>query len=267
VIYATPTLKLKPYVRCLWQLDVGPGHDVLPGWIAPDGQIEIVFHTGVPGALRPFGSEHWAVQPQAFVLPMRRGAVQLATSGRDCIVALRIDPVVASVLLRRPMGELWDALTPLSDLLGSEADALVDALARAAPAARFGIIERWIEAGLRDWTCSLDDLKAIYARLFWRGDGTPLAKVAPQLGVTTRSLRRWTANTAGLSPKEIELMGRILRSCALLREQPTMPISSVALEIGFYDQPAFSHAFSQQVGLPPAAFKALPLVFYEREHG
>lgn len=267
MLYASPTLKLKPYIRSLWQMDVGAGHDVMPGWIAPDGQVEIVFHTGVPGALRSVGSEHWAVQPQAFVLPMRHGAVQLATSGLDCTVALRIDPVVASVLLRRPMGELWDALTPLTDLLGSEAEALVEALSRATPVARFVIIERWIERGLRDWTGSLDELKAIHTRLFWRGDGTPLNKVARDLGVTTRSLRRWTANTAGLSPKEIELMGRVLRACAVLREQPATPISSVALDAGFYDQAAFSHAFSHQVGMTPSAFRALPLVFYESEHG
>lgn len=267
VLYASPTRELSPYIRSLWQMEAGPGSEVLPGWIVPDGQVEIVFHTGAPGALRVFGSERWAAQPQAFVLPMRRGAVQLASAGRDGIVALRVDPVVASVLLRRPIGELWDVLTPLRDLLGSEADALTEALARATPEARFAIIERWIAGGLRDWSGSLEALKAVHARLFWRGDGTPLDQVARGLGVSMRSLRRWTADTAGLGPKEIELTGRILRSCALLRERPALPVANIALDVGFYDQAAFSHAFARQVGMPPAAYRALPLVFYETEHG
>lgn len=75
----------------------------MPEWNAPDGQVEIDFRTGEPSLTRRLGSDHWQRQPQAFVLPMHCGA-------------LRIDSVVASVLLRRPMGPLRDALTPLRDL-------------------------------------------------------------------------------------------------------------------------------------------------------
>lgn len=258
---------LKPYIRSLWQMDVGPGEEILPGWIAPDGQVEIVFHAGAPTSQRSFGASEWIRQPQAFVLPLRRGALQLAAYGRNCIVALRVDPVVASVLLRRPMGELWDISTPLSDVVGPQAHALLDALAVATPMGRFEIIEQWVSRSLADWTCSHDQLKAIHTRLFWRSDGAALSKVTKDLGVTMRSLRRWTADTAGLSPKEIERMGRILRACASLQDQPSKAIGEVALELGFYDQPAFTQAFSRQVGMSPSAFRALPLVFCEREHG
>jgi AraC-like DNA-binding protein len=259
--------RLKPYIRSLWQMEVGPGEETLPGWIAPDGQVEIVFHTGAPTSARSFGSSPWVRQPQAFVLPMRRGALQLAAYGRNCIVALRVDPVVASVLLRRPIGELWDTSTPLSDVIGSQARALLDALAEATPMSRFAVIEQWVCRSLADWTCSHDQLKAIHTRLFWRSDGTALSNVTKDLGVTMRSLRRWTADTAGLSPKEIERMGRILRACASLQDRPLQTVGAVALDLGFYDQPAFTHAFSQQVGMSPSAFRALPLVFCEREHG
>lgn len=258
---------LKPYIRSLWQMDVGPGGQILPGWIAPDGQVEIVFHTGATTSARSFGTSEWVCQPQAFVLPMRRGALQLAAYGRSCILALRVDPVVASVLLRRPMGELWDTSTPLSDVIGPQAHALLDALAEATPAARFEIIEQWVCRALADWTCSHDQVKAIHTRLFWRSDGTALSKVTKDLGVTMRSLRRWTADTAGLRPKQIERMGRILRACASLQDQPLKAVGEVALDLGFYDQAAFTHAFSQQVGMSPSAFRALPLVFCEREHG
>ena len=215
--------------------------------------------------MRRFGSTVWEHQPQAFVFPMRRGSVELAAAGPDCIVALRVDPVVASVLLRRPLGELWDAPTSLRDLIGGEADGLVEAIGCAVPQARFAIIERWLQMRLSDWTRSEDALSAIHARLFWKGDGTPLENVARDLGSTMRSLRRWTANTAGLSPKEIEREGRILRSCALLREQPQLTIASVAHEVRFYDQAAFTHAFSQQVGMSPSIFRSLPVVHYETE--
>jgi hypothetical protein len=55
---------LKPYIRCLWKMDVGPGEQVLPGWIAPDGQVEIVFHTGATTSARSFGTSEWVCQPR-----------------------------------------------------------------------------------------------------------------------------------------------------------------------------------------------------------
>lgn len=59
----------------------------------------------------------------------------------------------------------------------------------------------------------------------------------------------------------------ILKSCALLREQPQSTIAGIALDVGFYDQAAFGHAFVQQVGMTPSTFRALPSVHVEKEFG
>ena len=55
MLLATLPPQLKPCIRSLWQMDVGPGEETRPGWIGPDGQVEIVFHTGAPTAMRSFG--------------------------------------------------------------------------------------------------------------------------------------------------------------------------------------------------------------------
>lgn len=73
--------------------------------------------------------------------------------------------------------------------------------------------------------------------------------------------------TTGLSPKELERTGRILRACASLQDRPLKSVGEVALDLGFYDQSAFTHAFSKQLGMSPSVFRALPLVFCERERG
>jgi AraC-like DNA-binding protein len=77
-------------------------------------------------------------------------------------------------------------------------------------------------------------------------------------------MRRWFAGTAGVWPKEIQLGGRVLMACALLRERPGTDLATVALDTGFYDHAAFAHAFVERVGFTPSRFRTEPTFFYER---
>jgi AraC-like DNA-binding protein len=79
-------------------------------------------------------------------------------------------------------------------------------------------------------------------------------------------LRRILGERAGLSPKAVQLSGRMLGACALLREAPSLEITEIAGRVGFYDHAAFTHAFTSRIGLTPTQFRAEPIVLYEREH-
>jgi AraC-like DNA-binding protein len=64
-----------------------------------------------------------------------------------------------------------------------------------------------------------------------------------QLGWSERGLRRTFAQAAGLSPKDVQLAGRHLDACALLREHADLDITEIAGRVGFFDHAAFTHSF------------------------
>jgi AraC-like DNA-binding protein len=68
----------------------------------------------------------------------------------------------------------------------------------------------------------------------------------------------------GLSPKEVQLAGRHLDACALLRERPQIDITEVAGRVGFFDHAAFTHSFRRRLGMTPSQFCAESHAFYER---
>ena len=101
--------------------------------------------------------------------------------------------------------------------------------------------------------------RALFSHLAYR----PVAAVAEEFGVTSRTLRRYCERHAGLSPKQLMMSGRMLRACGLLRHESAPPIVEIADRLGFNDQAAFTNSFRHYVGTTPTRLRAEPLVFCE----
>jgi len=71
----------------------------------------------------------------------------------------------------------------------------------------------------------------------------------------------------GLNPKAIQRVGRILDACASLRSTSCFSIAEIAQATRFYDHAAFTHAFTQHLGISPTQFRAEPITFFERRPG
>ncbi|MDE2031612.1 MAG: helix-turn-helix transcriptional regulator, partial [Pseudomonas sp.] len=59
---------------------------------------------------------------------------------------------------------------------------------------------------------------------------------------------------AGTTPYRYLLRLRLERAATLLR-QNTLPLSDIALAVGFNDQSALTHAFRAAYGMPPAQWR------------
>jgi AraC family transcriptional regulator, regulatory protein of adaptative response / DNA-3-methyladenine glycosylase II len=104
----------------------------------------------------------------------------------------------------------------------------------------------------------------LFSTLLWQSLHGTVSQIAEALGPSERSLRRIFANHAGIAPKEVQLGGRLLSACALLREQAQLTVTDVAARVGFYDHAAFTHSFRDRLGLSPQQLRAQAQVFYER---
>ncbi len=260
--FAAPALR--ELIRSPWRMAYGASLETLPGVIAPDAHVEFVFQTGSacatglaePGSIR--------ASPRAMIYAQRHGALTLRPTGANVIVAFRTTPAVASVILGRTLADCWDRPIDLADLIGAEADRLLDRLAGAPAAAQIGVLESWLVSRLGPWGPDHERNLRLQRRLLWRSGAELMSALADDAGFTVRTLRRHFARHAGLSPKQLSMSGRILRACFWLSDRRDLPIAQIALAAGFGDQAAFTNAFRRYVGMTPARLRAEPIVYCER---
>ena len=258
--FAAPALR--DLVCSAWSVAYGADEDAMPGIIAPDAHVELVFQTGEPCGLDLSG-KIFKTSPRAMLFALRRGALKLHARGANTIAALRLSPAVASVLLGRPLNDVWNAPVDLRDVIGPEIDTLVDRVAHTPQAAIGEVLEAWLTSRLANWDAA--DARSLHLQhaLFWQFTDNRVSALAGDLGVTERTLRRHCERYAGLSPKQVSLSGRVLRACVALRDRRDMSISEVASSVGFYDQAAFTNTFHHVVTMTPRAFRAAPMVYCE----
>jgi AraC-like DNA-binding protein len=261
---AIAPLSRKSLVRAMWSAAGTAAEALLPGVTVPDSHVELVFHLGDPWRMRRTDEQGWKPQPAAFVLAQSRGALRFAGEGTTSIVAFRVTPVVAGVILGRPVHDIWNEPVALRDFVGTDADALCESLHAASAHERFSILEVWIEQRLQNWGAEHFDLQRLFSRVMWSLPSGGLAGLASQLGRSDRGLRRVISQAAGLSPKDVQLAGRHLDACALLRERPQLDITEIAGRVGFFDHAAFAHSFRNRIGMSPSQFCAESHAFYER---
>lgn len=256
---------LRTLVRSGWKASYPGSLDRMPGLIAPDAHVEFVFQTGSPCATLASGTE--TPSPPAMIFAQRHGTLGLRPTGANRIIAFRALPAVASAILGRPLADCWDRPIALADLIGRDADRLLERLAAAPVPAQAALLESWLITRLSGWEAEQACNLRLQHRLLWRSGSGTLSALADRVGFTERTLRRHFARHAGLSPKQMSMSGRVLRACACLSDHPDTGIAEVALRVGFGDQAAFTNAFRHYVGMTPGQLRAEPLVYCERPPG
>jgi AraC-like DNA-binding protein len=260
--FASPPLR--GLVSAAWSMTYGSSVDEMPGIIAPDAHVEFVFQTGAPCATQSAADAANTPSPAAMVYAQRHGALRLIPTGANAIVAFRSTPAVASVILGRPLEDIWDRPIDLTDLIGPEAQRLLDRLAGTPFPLQGAFLESWLISRLGAWDPEHERNLRLQHILLWHFSEESVSTLADDVGVTARTLRRQFAKHAGLSPKQLSMSGRILRACAYLGDRREMPIAEVALRVGFGDQAAFTNAFRHYVGMTPRRLRAEPIIYCER---
>lgn len=261
---AYATIGRASLVKAMWSVSGAAEEAVLPGVVAPDSHVEVVFHLGQPWRMRREGSSAWQMQPTSFVYAQSHGALRFEGKGHVSLIALRLSPVVAATVLGRSPADLWNEPVALRDLIGPQADILAEQLFKEPGHRRFALLERWVERRLTDWDSSDWNSQRLFDQVMWNASTTTVDALSKQLGWSTRGLRRVFAQCAGLSPKEVQLAGRHLDACALLRERPDLDVTEIAGRVGFYDHAAFTHSFNRQLGMTPSQFRSESHAFFER---
>ncbi len=81
-----------------------------------------------------------------------------------------------------------------------------------------------------------------------------MSDIAKEAGMSVRQLERKFQSVYKTSPSQYVMRLRILRACEMLTIG-RQPVTSIALEVGFYDHSAFSRKFSEMIGESPRAYR------------
>lgn len=163
------------------------------------------------------------------------------TGGRARVLAAA--PVVREMILHATR---WPIARPAGDEL---ADRYFCVLA--------SLVREWLDHEVPLWLpVSADPLVA--EAMAWTADhlaGATEALVCEAVGTSPRTLRRRFAAGAGMSWRRYLVASRVLRAMARLAGSD-LPVTVVALDVGFESVASFSRAFRALAGETPSAYRA-----------
>jgi AraC-like DNA-binding protein len=227
------------HVACLWTRDAEPVASVRR--ILPDACVDVV----------------WVRGDRLVVAGPATGPVLSALPAGAAAAGVRFRVGAAGSALGVPAGELRDRNVELAEVWGARAARrLADRLERAATsdaavaALVAAVCERLPPARDLDGVVRAAALRAAAPR-------TAIERVASDLGLGERQLRRRVADAVGYGPKTLQRVLRFQRFLALARAAEGTPdLAALAFEAGYADQAHLTRECTRLAGLPPAALLA-----------
>lgn len=222
--YASPR-GLEDVVGCLWEND---RVRVQAQRVVPDGCVDLVW----------FGSAGLKV------VGADTGPHVVEPTG-SAAAGIRLRPGAAGAVLGIPASEVRDQQVDLSLVWGSGADLTPEVMSAAAPSQRLGLLAR---AVLRRRAVP-DPLVAAATRALARPEAR-VGRVAEDLGVSERQLRRRTTDAIGYGPKTLARVARLRRLIALEGEE----LAVRAVLAGYASQAHMTEEVRRLTGLTPVRF-------------
>lgn len=186
-------------------------------------------------------------------------AVGIGHDGDQYGVQLDLTPLGSRTLLGVPAGVLADVVVELTDLLGPDADELLDRMAGATSwAQRFAVLD---EVLLRRVAASARPgppvpLQHAWDELVVSGGAVRVDELARRIGWSRRHLADRFRSEFGLTPKELARVVRFERSTRLLRSGRFRTLADVAARCGYYDQAHLAREWGALAGCPPSVWLA-----------
>jgi AraC-like DNA-binding protein len=176
--------------------------------------------------------------------------VDSETSG----AAIQVDftPIGARQLLQLPMHLVSKRTTELTDLLGSEADRLVEQLVEAPDwHGRFLTLDNFLLTRIRRYERSTREIDWAWRQLVLSRGSIRVQQISEQLGWTRKRLVKAFRDEIGIPPKVLARVLRFRRALAEFNAQQISDFSQVAAECGYSDQAHMIRDFKDLSGLTP----------------
>lgn len=250
-----PQPNLGAIVKCHWILEVPGDLEAPKQRVIPDGCIEMCFILG--DDVKRFTSENeFIIQPRAMVFGQITKPYFVQPTGYVNTFAVRFYPYGFANLIKKPISELADKETPLTDLFGEElAKDLEHQITEVSSTEeRIAIIETFLLDQLADQSVIDTIVKStIEALSETRGSASINAILKDDLSVR-RQLERKFSKQIGLSPKQLGKIIRLQSALKMILNGQGETLTQVAYESEYYDQAHFTKDFKEFTGVNPKQY-------------
>ena len=244
-----PRPSLRPFLRTVWFQDA-PATALAQERVLPTGTMHLVVRLD-DAPLVLFEGAARRVVGGAVIGGARAEAYVRETGARVRSVGAQLVPGAGPAVLGVPADVLAGAHTALQDVWGRTAEEWREQLSvsdRPLDVFEDLLESRVLGAGAVH--------PAVAASLQWLEEDADVGDVVARTGYSHRRFIELFRRAVGLGPEAFRRVQRFQRALAL-SSRMDLPLSAVALDAGFYDQPHFTREFSRMAGLSPRAFRAL----------
>jgi len=178
------------------------------------------------------------------------------TTFTSMMLGVTLRPTGAATLFDLPLHEVTDTALSLDQLIGTEAQRLIDQLHEAASDSdRVHLLTRWIITRLAQRP-KANNIVELAVSEIERSRGTlRIASLLKTLGVSAKRLTQLFQHHVGVSPKTFSRIVRF-RSAIEYLYSTDITLAQLATTYGYYDQAHMNADFREYAGISPGQFFA-----------
>jgi AraC-like DNA-binding protein len=251
-----PSDILKPYVKNYWTCRHDT--DVLEV-MYPSGSVELCIDISTNDTVRHRGDRsmkvpnlevlgHWTIPTRAAI-----------TKGNTCLIT-RFQPHASSVFFPNPASDFTNESIDLCDMFSRESAGFYDRLMeQRSVEQKIAVLEVFLIQRLARSKKNDHQLKLVEClcnHVYNEESSFDLRNLSAHYGFSERYIQRLFTDWVGLAPQKFFSVRRFNRSLELVRSS-TAPLTSIALECGYYDQAHFIREFKSYTGLTPSQVKKI----------
>ncbi|MGH9972222.1 MAG: DUF6597 domain-containing transcriptional factor [Pyrinomonadaceae bacterium] len=255
-----PSTGLARYLECLWFVsDTDPSAATpVREKVLPDGCLEWIFHLGAPFQ-RWTQAGQWEMQPRSFVVGELTQFLLLQPGGHVEIMGVRFRPGGAYRFLPLSLDTITDNTISTGEIWGREGLDIEDAVFEAgSDARRQQLVEEFLLRRLAMTAAYRPRFEAAIGAIIRSRGQARVLEVAEHVEWSPRQLEREFRVSVGLSPKALARIIRFQNLLRLVGEGALREWASLALEVGYADQPHMVREFREFSGQSPSERQITP---------
>lgn len=236
-----PSEPLRPFVEhfwiVAWSLEEGVSH-----------QVETLPHPSV----------HVTVEPgRSGVGGVRHARFERLLQGESRVFGIKFRPGGFYPFLKSSVAALSETIVPLAHCFGADGAAYEATMIRTdTDDARVALAELFLMERLPKRDAEVDQITALVERTVGDRVVTRVEQLADESGLSIRTLQRRFTRFVGVSPKWVIQRYRLHDAMTRVAQGDAVNWSTLALELGYFDQPHFIRDFKALVGRTPAEYAA-----------
>ena len=254
---------LQPYIKIICSMESeNTGCNTSSFRVLPDTCVELfVNYEGSPQTVTADGLAN--KQPNCFIVSRMSRYMDVQDHGRSSFISVCFLPGAAAHFFPVAMHEVSDAVIDLGDLWKNAAVEMEERVSFAVNNhERVAIIQEYLWRQLEKIKKSDTTVEHwLWQVNFFKGQ-LSVEDLSRKVNISQRQLGRRFNQTVGLSPKEFSRVTRFIHSLTHLKKYPSLSLTEIAYESGYYDQAHFIHDYKSYAGLSPGELVANTNILY-----